>query len=65
MDGAVMTELRNSAQKRFYNVRELADILGVSCGLIYDNIYRHKIPCKRIGRRILIPYDYVERVFLH
>ena len=65
MDGAVMTELRNSAQKRFYNVRELADILGVSRGLIYDNIYRHKIPCKRIGRRILIPYDYVERVFLH
>lgn len=65
MDGTFITELQNSVQKRFYNVRELADILGVSRGLIYDNIYRHKIPCKRIGKRILIPTDYVEHMFLN
>ena len=45
---------------RFYNVKELAQLLGVSKSLIYDLIYKKKIPAMRIGRRILIPYAYVE-----
>ena len=64
MNELSINELTKSIHKKFYNVKELAEILGVSKGLIYESVYRHKIPCKRIGRRILIPYDFVERMFL-
>ncbi len=46
--------------KNFYNVKELAVMLGVSKSLIYDLIYRKKIPVQRLGRRILIPNRYVK-----
>ncbi len=47
---------------KFYNVKELAQLLGVSKSLIYDLIYKEKIPAMRIGRRILIPHAYVEQL---
>ena len=47
---------------KFYNVKELAQLLGVSKSLIYDLIYKEKIPAMRIGRRILIPPAYVEQL---
>lgn len=52
---------RNNSHK-FYNVKELAQLLGVSKSLIYDLIYKEKIPAMRIGRRILIPHAYVEQL---
>ncbi len=50
-------------QKRFLSVKEIAALLGVSKSLIYDKVYREQIPCRRMGRRILIPSTFVDKVF--
>ncbi len=52
----------NNDQKYFLSVKELAAILPVSQTLIYERIARKKIPCLRIGRRILIPASYVQEI---
>ena len=48
--------------KKFFSVKELAEMLGVSKSLIYDKVYKKEIPVQRIGRRILIPNSYVEQI---
>lgn len=53
----------SKGEKFFLSVKELAALLPVSKSLIYDRIYRKKIPCLRIGRRILIPVSYVQEKF--
>lgn len=45
--------------KKFWSIKELAELLGVSKSLLYAKAYRKELPYKRIGRRILIPADYV------
>ena len=65
MDYTTFDTLKESVKKRFYSVKELADILGVSKSLIYEKVCRNELPCKRVGKRILIPYDFVEQAFLH
>ena len=57
-------ELKKSVRKNFYSVKELSEILGVSRSLIYAKVEAGVLPCKRLGKRILIPYDFVERAFL-
>jgi len=52
----------NNDKKYFLSVKELAAILPVSQTLIYERIARKKIPCLRIGRRILIPVSYVQEM---
>ncbi len=49
-------------KKTFWNVKEFAAFLGVSKALIYDRVYRKEIPCKRIGKRILIPASFVMKM---
>lgn len=51
-------------EKKFFNVKELAELLGVSRSLIYANVYENEVPAKHIGRRVLIPYEFVERTLL-
>ena len=51
-------------QKKFYAVKELAALLGVSKSLIYEQIYAKTIPHRRLGARILIPTEYVENKLL-
>lgn len=65
MDCTAFDALKESVKKRFYSVKELADILGVSKSLIYERVYKDELPCKRVGKRILIPYDFVEQNFLN
>ncbi|MBR4152003.1 MAG: helix-turn-helix domain-containing protein [Selenomonadaceae bacterium] len=48
--------------KKFFSVKEVAEILGVSKSLIYAKICNGQIPSRRIGRRILIPATYVEEI---
>ena len=50
------------SMKKFYSVKEVAEILGVSRSLVYAKICNGKIPSRRIGRRILIPASYVEEI---
>ncbi len=47
-------------KKKFWSVKELATCLQVSKSLIYDKISKNEIPCRRLGKRILIPSSYVE-----
>ncbi|WP_026759972.1 helix-turn-helix domain-containing protein [Selenomonas ruminantium] len=51
-----------SQQLRFISVKALAAMVPVSRSLIYDRIAKNKIPCLRIGRRILIPVSYVQKM---
>ena len=48
--------------KKFFSVKEVAEILGVSKSLVYSKICNGQIPSRRIGRRILIPASYVEEI---
>ena len=52
-----------SCSKKCYAVKEVAQMLGVSKSQVYEYVYRKKIPAKRLGKRILIPADYVEQFF--
>lgn len=38
-----------------YNVKEAAQVLGVSTDIIYDLCSRSELPHRRLGRRIVIP----------
>ena len=44
-----------------YTPMELAGMLGVPSSTVYTNIRRGKIPSNRIGRRIVVPADWLER----
>lgn len=46
--------------KKFYSVKEVAAILGISKSLIYAGVKRGKIPHRRIMGRILIPASFLE-----
>lgn len=50
---------QEKSDKCFWSVKELAAYLQVSKSLIYAQIEEKKIPCKRIGARILIPASFV------
>lgn len=50
-------------EKKFYRVKELVELLGISKSMVYEYVYAKKIPAKRLGRRILIPEQFV-REFL-
>ncbi|MBQ1856010.1 MAG: helix-turn-helix domain-containing protein [Anaerovibrio sp.] len=47
-------------KKFFYSVKEFAKILEVSSSSIYTRIESKEFPCKRVGRRVLIPAKFVE-----
>ena len=47
-------------EKRYYTVKEVATILGVSVSLIYAAVQSGEIPSRRIASRILIPVSFVE-----
>lgn len=46
--------------KRYYSVKEVAAIFGVSISLIYSGVQQGKIPSRRIGSRVLIPASFVD-----
>ncbi len=48
--------------KKFFSVKEVAEMLGVSRSLVYDKVCKGTIPSRRVGRRILIPASYVEEI---
>lgn len=49
--------------KKFYSIKELVEILGVSKTFLYDKVKKSVIPARRIEGRILIPGSYVESLF--
>lgn len=53
---------KNSVERKFFSVREVATILGLSRTCVYEYALRGIIPSTKVGNRILIPKEYVERV---
>ena len=51
-----------SAAKRVLTVTEAGEQLGLSRGSAYEAVRRGEIPVIRIGRRILVPKDALDRL---
>jgi proline dehydrogenase len=55
-----------ATERRALSLEETADLLGVSKWLIYKQAQTHNavcgVPVLRIGRRVLVPRDALERV---
>ena len=64
MENILYEKTSKQIAKKFYSVKELSELLGVSKALIYERIEKKVFPAKRIGARILIPHDFVEKTFL-
>jgi len=52
-------------ERQTYNVREAAEVLGVSKNSLYQAVLRKEVPSIRIGKRILIPKAQLERLLLN
>lgn len=50
-----------AAVRAGYTPKELARMLGVPSSTVYTSIRRGKIPSNRIGRRIVVPAEWLER----
>ena len=48
-------------RKLYYSVKEFAELLLVSKSFIYCKVEAKEFPCKRVGRRVLIPASFVEK----
>ena len=49
-------------QGRVYTLNEVAAVLRISRGSAYEAAKRNEIPTVRIGRRILVPSDALEKL---
>ncbi|MCX6021674.1 MAG: helix-turn-helix domain-containing protein [Chloroflexi bacterium] len=47
--------------RRTYTVREAAEIVGISSGFAYVLAGRGELPVIRLGRKMLVPRDALER----
>ena len=47
--------------KKFLTVKELAVFLGSTERAVWQRIYRGQLPCRRWGKRVLIPIDELEK----
>jgi len=45
---------------KFYSVRETAEILGISYQTIFRKTSQKEIPSIRLGRKILIPIEFID-----
>jgi excisionase family DNA binding protein len=51
----LLTEPAQPEEKKFYDVAEVADILGVSTMTVYREIQSGRFPAARFGHRLVIP----------
>ncbi len=49
-------------QSRVVSVREAAKILGIGRDSAYAAVHKGELPTIRIGRRLLVPIDALERM---
>jgi excisionase family DNA binding protein len=55
-------ETANNLEGRVMSVPQAAALLGISRGSAYEAARRKEIPTIRIGRRLLVPSDALERL---
>lgn len=59
-------ERRMPMSKTLYSIKEAADLFfnsGISKCTLYNLVRQHKIGCIRIGRKILIPRDDLDKFY--
>jgi excisionase family DNA binding protein len=56
------TKQEAPAGRLTWTVEEAADVLGISRNGAYEAIREGKIPCVRIGRRVLVPIAALRRM---
>ena len=56
------TSKTNSVEGRVKTLDEVASLLRISRGSAYEAAKRKEIPTIRIGRRLLVPCDALERL---
>ncbi len=49
-------------EKRFVNIKDLADYLGVSKHTVKSWVYKDRLPCKRIGRTVRFDLKEIEQI---
>ena len=54
--------MSDKPKPRVRSVDYVADVLGIGRNSAYDAIRRGEIPALRIGRRIVVPDDVLERL---
>ena len=47
--------------RKYYRVKDAAEVLGVPIRTLYHLAEREQIPCRRLGTVILIPASWVDR----
>ena len=47
--------LSDVSSSQVYSVRQVAVLLGMNLGLVYDLVRKGEIPAKRLGKRWIIP----------
>ncbi len=55
--GPAKSALEVREERLILTVPEVAELLGVSAWLVHQQVALGVIPCRRLGRRILIPRD--------
>ena len=50
-------------EKLAYNMKEVAEVLGVSKSLAYEMAKKGELPIIRMGNRILVPIKRLEEMF--
>ena len=50
----------NSMEKRFLNIKECSEYLGISIGTLYDWSSENRIPCCKVGRALR--FDIKEKI---
>jgi len=49
-------------ERQFYTIRQLSEVLGLSESSIRSKVARHQIKTVRLGGRVLIPTQWVQRL---
>jgi excisionase family DNA binding protein len=57
----VNRERRRHPERRTYTIEESARILGIGRNQAYDAAKRGELPTVRLGRRLLVPRDALEK----
>lgn len=50
-------------EKLAYNMKEVAEVLGISKSLAYEMAKKGELPIIRMGNRILVPIKRLEEIF--
>ncbi len=48
--------------RKFYSMRETAEILGIAYITVFENCKRGNIPSVKVGQKRLVSVDYIDRL---